>query len=235
MGRAAADVVARWPVTLIDLLIDYLEVGDASDHTFWLALGLACTEKKPPTEGMIARAELMIGQMPMSDALLWTIRAKEAGHADGSLLRRRATSNLFGPRDRVLAAALALQHAGDAGADPLLQAAAAECDPDEFPKLLADLSSLAAGAIPSLVSGASTTEDRAQAMVAALRDAGIVARPRVQRGRGGQPGPTPGRAPPALGTRAGVKSRARSARFRHTASVTKLRSVTNCVVWATTS
>ncbi len=82
-----------------------------------------------------------------------------------------------GQRDRVLAAALALQHAGDAGADPLLQAAAAECDPAEFPKLLADLSSLAAGAIPSLVSGASTTEDRAQAMVAALRDAGIVRDP----------------------------------------------------------
>lgn len=177
MGRSGADLVARWPVPLTDLLVDFLEVGDTSDQPFWLAVGLACTEKRAPTEGMLVRAEAMIVYMTMSDALLWTLRAKEAGHADHSMLRRRAASNLFPPRDRVLAAALALQHAGDAAADPILQAAARECAPSDFPAALADLASLASAAIPVFVTGASTTEDRAQVMVAALRDAGIVRDP----------------------------------------------------------
>lgn len=168
MGRTAPELVGRWPAGASSLLGFYLAAGEQGDMKFWLELAKAFVERFSPRPELFQRVRAAAGEMPMSDALMWTLRAAAAGHPELSVLRSLATSDTAVPRDRVLAAALALHHAHDSECAPLLEAAAAQCDTAGLGDLLRALAQTAPGAIPAFLQGASNSDERAQILLTAV-------------------------------------------------------------------
>lgn len=195
-GQAAPALVDRWPAGAASLLGTHLATGDQGDVRFWLELAKAYVERFSARPELFRRVSAAAGEMPLSDALMWTLRAAAAGHPELSVLRTLAGSATAVPRDRVLAAALALHHAHDDACEPLLVAAAAQCHTAELGDLLRALAQTAPGAIPAFLRGASNSEERAQILLAVVQQLNLSPE--------GAPGPS---APP--GNRAQRRSQQR--------------------------
>lgn len=169
MRRDPGELVDRWPAGAASILGGFLATGNQGEIKSWLALARAFVERYPGGPELFRRVQSAATEMSMSDALMWTLRSAASGYGDMSPLRERARSPKVGPTDRVLAAGLALHHARDATAEPLLVAAASQCASSDLPELVVGLAQTAPNSVPAFVQAASSTEERTRLIDAAVR------------------------------------------------------------------
>jgi len=115
------------PMTLLDPLLDAL----------WT--------RYPGDAGILAVAARAGGYLPLIRALEWAARLRQHGFAESCTLLALAAAPVRTPRERSLAAAVALEMYGDERAMPLLDQALAAVSTAEAPALLDEMRLLAPG------------------------------------------------------------------------------------------
>jgi len=140
---------------------------DAAD-----ALGEALWGRQPGDPRILAFSIRLAPRLDVSRALDWSVRLREAGHADRCPLVVLANDRARTSLDRVRAAAVLVVALDDQRGQMALKVAAAECEPAGFRAALVELDALAPQLLPDFVASAAVGGTRAMELAQVLHELG---------------------------------------------------------------
>lgn len=130
---------ALWMPFLAQVLQANATDGDEMLEAMW--------QRKPSDSGVIAAAAQLAPGLPVLRALEWSVRIRELGYAQDCPLIALAARDGRDPRERAVAAAVALAMYEDARAQPLLGEALALVAPEQQAALREEIAMLAPSAV----------------------------------------------------------------------------------------